>query len=126
MQKLVKEKTGKKPFTNINILEFNGLNWIDNCLCNYLVDSIFFSFTSWNSIKKEIFKEKFGGIDPGAPNNPKMGKKFLTTTLITTIIFAVIYYLVKIDLLNLREFYNNVPFKTIYSNNKRSSNRSKN
>ena len=68
------------------------------------MDSIFFSFTSWNSIKKEIFKEKFGGIDPGAPNNPKMGKKFLTTTLITTIIFAVIYYLVKIELLNLREF----------------------
>ena len=54
--------------------------------------------------KKEIFKEKFGGIDPGAPNNPKMGKKFLTTTLITTIIFAVIYYLVEIDLLNLRKF----------------------
>ena len=24
---------------------------------------------------KEIFKEIFGGIDPGAPNNPKMGKK---------------------------------------------------
>tara|TARA_B100000886_G_scaffold145573_1_gene98999 strand:- start:2212 stop:2466 length:255 start_codon:yes stop_codon:yes gene_type:complete len=54
--------------------------------------------------KKEIFKEKLGGIDPGAPNNPKIGKKFLTATLITTIIFAVIYYLVKIDLLNLREF----------------------
>ena len=53
---------------------------------------------------KEVFKEKIGGMDPGAPKNPKIEKKFLITTLITTIIFLVIYYLVKIDLLNLREF----------------------
>tara|TARA_Y100000591_G_C21745465_1_gene651725 strand:+ start:145 stop:399 length:255 start_codon:yes stop_codon:yes gene_type:complete len=53
---------------------------------------------------KQVFKEKIGGIDPGAPKNPKIGKKFLFTTLITTIIFSVIYYLVNIDLLNLREF----------------------
>ena len=54
--------------------------------------------------KKEAFKEKIGGADPGAPINPGIGKKFLITTFITTIIFAVIYYLVKFDLLNLREF----------------------
>jgi len=53
---------------------------------------------------KEVFKEKIGGMDPGAPKNPNMGKKFLITTLMTTIIFSVIYYLVSIDLLNLREF----------------------
>tara|TARA_B100000941_G_C28163993_1_gene378762 strand:- start:245 stop:499 length:255 start_codon:yes stop_codon:yes gene_type:complete len=53
---------------------------------------------------KQVFKEKIGGMDPGAPKNPKIGKKFLVTTLITTIIFAVIYYLVEIDLLNLRKF----------------------
>ena len=53
---------------------------------------------------KDVFKEKIGGMDPGAPKNPKIAKKFLITTLITTIIFAVIYYLVSIDLLNLREF----------------------
>ena len=53
---------------------------------------------------KEVFKDKIGGNDPGAPKNPKIGKKVLKTTLITTIIFVVIYYLVKIDLLNLREF----------------------
>ena len=53
---------------------------------------------------KEVFKDKIGGNDPGAPKNPKIGKKFLITTLITTILFLVIYYLVKIDLLNLREF----------------------
>ena len=53
---------------------------------------------------KEKFKEKIEGIDPGAPKNPKIVKKFLITTIITTLIFAVVYYLVKIDLLNLREF----------------------
>ena len=53
---------------------------------------------------KEKFGEKIGGIDPGAPNNPKIGKKFLITTIITSIIFIVIYYLVKFDLLNLREY----------------------
>ena len=53
---------------------------------------------------KETFKDNIEGIDPGAPKNPKIGKKFLITTLITTIIFLVIYYLVKFDLLNLREF----------------------
>ena len=53
---------------------------------------------------KEPFKEKIEGIDPGAPNNPKIVKKFLITTIITSLIFVVIYYLVKINLLNLREF----------------------
>ena len=53
---------------------------------------------------KEVFRENIGGMDPGAPKNPKIGKKFFVTTLITTIIFIVIYYLVEIDLLNLREF----------------------
>ena len=53
---------------------------------------------------KEKFREKIGGIDPGAPNNPKIGKKFLITTIITSIIFIVIYYLVEINLLNLREY----------------------
>ena len=53
---------------------------------------------------KEKFRERIEGIDPGAPKNPKIAKKFLITTIITTLIFVVIYYLVKIDLLNLREF----------------------
>ena len=30
---------------------------------------------------KEVFKEKIEGMDPGAPKNPKIGKKFLITTL---------------------------------------------
>ena len=54
--------------------------------------------------KKEKFKEGIDGIDPGAPNNPKIGKKFLITTIITSLIFSVIYYLVEFNLLNLREY----------------------
>ena len=53
---------------------------------------------------KEKFKEKIEGVDPGAPINPKIGKKFLITTLITSLIFIVIYYLVEFNLLNLREY----------------------
>ena len=53
---------------------------------------------------KEVFREKIEGMDPGAPKNPKIAKKFFITTIITTILFIVIYYLVEIDLLNLREF----------------------
>ena len=53
---------------------------------------------------KEQFKERIEGNDPGAPNNPKIAKKFLITTIITSIIFIVIYYLVEFDLLNLRKY----------------------
>ena len=52
----------------------------------------------------EKFKERIEGVDPGAPNNPNIVRKFLITTVITSIIFIVIYYLVKFDLLNLRKF----------------------
>ena len=53
---------------------------------------------------KEKFKENIEGIDPGAPKNPRIAKKFLITTIITSIIFIVIYYLVELDLLNLRKY----------------------
>tara|TARA_B100000700_G_scaffold307314_1_gene383615 strand:- start:224 stop:478 length:255 start_codon:yes stop_codon:yes gene_type:complete len=53
---------------------------------------------------KEIFKDSFGGNDPGAPKNPKIGKKFLITTIITSILFIMIYYLVNNGFLNLRNF----------------------
>ena len=54
--------------------------------------------------KKEIFKDRIEGFDPGAPNNPKIGKKFLITTIITSLLFIMIYYLVNNDFLNLRSF----------------------
>ena len=40
--------------------------------------------------------------DPGSPENPKMIKKFLYCTGITTIIFIIIYLLIKFEYLNLR------------------------
>ncbi|MAW17158.1 MAG: hypothetical protein CMJ01_01120 [Pelagibacteraceae bacterium] len=53
---------------------------------------------------KRPFKDSIEGNDPGAPKNPKIAKKFLITTIITSLIFIVIYYLVDNDLLNLRKF----------------------
>ena len=53
--------------------------------------------------KKEIFKDSVEGFDPGAPKNPKIAKKFLITTIITSILFIVIYYLATNDFLNLRD-----------------------
>ena len=53
---------------------------------------------------KEIFKDSLEGFDSGAPKNPKIGKKFLITTIITSILFIVIYYLVNNNFLNLRNF----------------------
>jgi predicted secreted protein len=50
------------------------------------------------------FKDDLQGNDPGAPKNPKMAKKFFITTLITSIIFLVIYYLVSQNYLNLRGY----------------------
>ena len=54
---------------------------------------------------KEVFKERLEGNDPGAPKNPNIVKKFLATTIITSILFIVIYYLVNNDFLNLRNFF---------------------
>ena len=45
---------------------------------------------------------KIEGEDPGSPENPKMLKKFLYCTGITTVIFIIIYLLIKYEYLNLR------------------------
>jgi predicted secreted protein len=65
---------------------------------------VFFSLlpVGINSQKRE-FKDNLEGNDPGAPKNPRIGKKFIITTLITSIIFSGIYYMVRNDYLNLRE-----------------------
>jgi|TARA_B100001059_G_C17405454_1_gene365850 predicted secreted protein len=52
----------------------------------------------------KIFKDTIEGIDPGAPKNPKIGKKFLITTITTSIIFIMIYYIVDLGFFNLRNF----------------------
>ena len=47
-------------------------------------------------------KQNIIGIDAGAPENPKIIKKFVYSTLITTIIFIIIFLLVKYEYFNLR------------------------
>ena len=54
--------------------------------------------------ERREFKESIGGNDPGAPKNPKILSKFIFSTLITTIIFLGIYYMVKYNYFNLREY----------------------
>ena len=49
---------------------------------------------------------KIDGEDPGSPENPKMLKKFIYCTLITTIIFSTIFLLIKFEYLNLRNIIN--------------------
>jgi len=45
---------------------------------------------------------KIVGEDAGSPENPKMLKKFIYCTGITTVIFMIIYQLIKYEILNLR------------------------
>ena len=45
---------------------------------------------------------KIEGEDAGSPENPKMPKKFIYCTGITTILFIIIYLLMKFEYLNLR------------------------
>ena len=45
---------------------------------------------------------KIQGEDPGSPENPKILKKFIYCTVITTIFFTIIYLLMKFEYLNLR------------------------
>jgi len=45
---------------------------------------------------------KIDGEDAGSPENPKMLKKFVYCTGITTVIFVIIYFLIKYEYLNLR------------------------
>jgi predicted secreted protein len=46
------------------------------------------------------------GEDPGSPENPKIFKKFLYCTGITSVIFVIIYLLMKYEYLNLRNIIN--------------------
>jgi|TARA_B100002051_G_C16615489_1_gene575400 predicted secreted protein len=49
-------------------------------------------------------KSKIEGEDPGSPENPKILKKFINTSIISSVLFLIIYYLVKYNYLNLRNF----------------------
>ena len=61
---------------------------------------VFFAILPIDVDRQKAFKIE--GEDAGSPENPKMLKKFLFCTSITTIIFIIIYLLMKFDYLNLR------------------------
>ena len=63
---------------------------------------IFFSLLPIDVDRKH--KEMVEGVDKGSPENPKIIKKIIYTTTITSIIFIGIFMLVKYDYLNLRRF----------------------
>jgi len=66
---------------------------------------IFFSILPTGiSSQDRQFKDNISGNDPGAPNNPKIGMKFIVTTIITSVIFSGVYYMVSNNYFNLREY----------------------
>ena len=61
---------------------------------------VFFAILPIDVERNKIIKVE--GEDPGSPENPKMLKKFIYYTGITTILFIIIYLLMKFEYLNLR------------------------
>ena len=61
---------------------------------------VFFAILPIDVERKKLIK--IDGEDPGSPENPKMLKKFIYCTVITTILFTLIYLLMKFEYLNLR------------------------
>ena len=61
---------------------------------------VFFAILPIDVERKKIIKIE--GEDPGSPENPKMIKKFIYCSVITTILFIIIYLLMKFEYLNLR------------------------
>ena len=55
---------------------------------------------------KRLKSIKIKGEDTGSPENPKMLKKFIYCTGITSVIFMIIYSLIKYEYLNLRYMIN--------------------
>ena len=63
---------------------------------------IFFSLLPIDVDRKH--KEMVEGVDKGSPENPKIIRKIIYTTIITSFIFIGIFMLVKYDYFNLRRF----------------------
>ena len=61
---------------------------------------IFFSLLPLDVNREK--KANIRGSDTGAPENPRIIKKFIYSTLITSVIFIIIYILVKYEFLNIR------------------------
>ena len=61
---------------------------------------IFFAILPIDVERKKFIRVE--GEDSGSPENPKMLKKFIYCTGITTILFIIIYLFMKFEYLNLR------------------------
>ena len=61
---------------------------------------LFFAILPLDVNRKKMLK--IDGEDTGSPENPKILKKFIYCTGITSIIFIIIYLLIKYEYLNLR------------------------
>ena len=61
---------------------------------------VFFAILPIDVNRQKSFK--INGEDAGSPENPKMLKKFIYCTGITSVIFMIIYILIKYEYLNLR------------------------
>ena len=90
---------------NFNIFVFNA----DGRLIVFLNSNfsltkkpIFFALLSIDVNRNKI--KKIEGEDSGSPENPKILKKFIYTTIISSLIFLILYYLVQYNYLNLRNF----------------------
>ena len=63
---------------------------------------VFFSLLPIDVTRKKDIK--IDGEDPGSPENPKILKKFIYTTILSSVLFSIIYFLVQYNYLNLRNF----------------------
>jgi len=77
-------------------MSYTGLAIIYIIICRV----VFFAILPIDVNRKKPVKIE--GEDPGSPENPKMLKKFIYCTGITSIIFIIIYLLMKFEYLNLR------------------------
>ena len=65
---------------------------------------VFFTILPIDVERNKLIEIK--GEDLGSPENPKMLKKFIYCTGITTFLFTIIYLLMKFEYLNLRNILN--------------------
>ena len=42
-----------------------------------------------------------GGGDPGAPMNPNLGRKFITTTIVAAVLFAILWLVIRFGVIPL-------------------------
>ena len=56
-------------------------------------------------IKSQLDDKKINpGTEPGAPSNPRILKKVFYTTIITSILFTIIFILSYFNVINIRDF----------------------